>query len=239
MNIMVVMPAPQGVMEPEVQERVTRTLLSYAGDGVDIHIGFPTEHTGHIPRGGGGGALGTARNHIAVAERMAQAEKEGMNAVIPYGMSDYGAALARSHCSIPVVGQSHAAYTMAALMADRWGIITYQSSTHSGTWAQLQAHGLTGFVAGLGGVDMHPREMWNRSPVLLERFTQESKRLVAQGAELIVCHGMSMSPIEYRAPELTEAAGVPVLEGMGCAVALAQAWHRLGTPTSRVRYPMH
>lgn len=61
--------------------------------------------------------------------------------------------------------------------------------------------------------------------------------MVKEGAELVVCHGMSMSPIEYSAKELTDAVGVPVLEGMGCAVALAQAWVRTGTPFSRVRYP--
>ncbi len=59
---------------------------------------------------------------------------------------------------------------------------------------------------------------------------------MSQGAELIVCHGMSMSPIEYSAEELGDAAGVPVLEGMGSAVAMAQAWARLGTPYSRIAY---
>lgn len=78
--------------------------------------------------------------------------------------------------------------------------------------------------------------MWDRSPVLLERFGKEAKRLVEAGAEVIVCHGMSMSPLEYTAAELGEASGVPVLEGMGSAIALAQAWHRIGTPYSPVRY---
>lgn len=238
MKIMVVMPAPKGVMAPEAEAKVVNTILSYSGDGVEMVAGFPTEHTGHIPRGGGGDAFGTARNHIAVAERMVQAEGEGMDACIPYGMNDYGAELARTRCSIPIVGQSHTAYTMASLMADRWGVITYRSDTHSGTRRQLIAQGFLSRVSGLGGVDMTPSEMWGKSPVLLERFTAEGKRLVREGAELIVCHGMSMSPIEYSAAELTDAVGVPVLEGMGCAVALAQAWVRLGTPYSRVRYPV-
>lgn len=238
MKIMVIMPAPKGVMSSDAEDKVVKTILSYSGGGVEMLAGFPTEHTGHVPRGGGGGAFGTARNHIAVAERMVQAEQEGVDACIPYGMNDYGADLARTRCTIPIVGQSHAAYTMAALIADRWGVITYQSDTHSGTRRQLIAQGFASRVSGLGGVDMTPSEMWGKSPVLLERFAAEGKRLVGGGAELIVCHGMSMSPIEYSAAELTEAVGVPVLEGMGCAVALAQAWVRLGTPYSRVRYPL-
>ncbi len=234
---MVVMPAPKGVMEPEIEDRVTKTLLSYGSSEIEITIGFPTEHTGHVPRGGGGGAFGTARNHIAVAERMVQGEGEGMDACIPYGMSDYGAELARTRCSIPIIGQSRAAYTMASLMVDRWGVLTYQSGGHSGTRRQLREYGFDHAVSGLGAVEMASREMWNRSPLLLERFAAEGQRLAKEGAELIVCHGMSMSPIEYSAAELTGAAGVPVLEGMGCAVALAQAWHRTRTPYSRIRYP--
>jgi hypothetical protein len=40
---------------------------------------------------------------------------------------------------------------------------------------------------------------------------------------LIVAHGMSMCPIEYQAKEYADAIGVPVLEGLGCAIAMAPA----------------
>ena len=49
---------------------------------------------------------------------------------------------------------------------------------------------------------------------------------------MIVCHGMSMSPVEFRAEEYAEGIGVPVLEGVGCALAMAEAWVRTGTPYS-------
>src|SRR5947208_2526387 len=197
MKIMVVMPAPQGVMG-QAEQRVTKTVLGYASGEVEIVIGFPTEHTGHVPRGGGGGAFGTARNHVAVAERMVQAEAEGVDACIPYGMSDYGAELARTRCTIPVVGQSRAAYTMASLMAERWGCINYQSAQSNGTRRQMREYGFEGYLAGSGAVDIPISEMWDRSPKLLQRFAEEGKRLVKDfGAELIICHGMSMSPIEF------------------------------------------
>lgn len=79
-------------------------------------------------------------------------------------------------------------------------------------------------------------EMPERRAELFERFVAEGKRLVAAGAELILCHGMSMSPGEYVAREYAVGIGVPVVEGMGCAVAMAQAWVRTGTPYSRLRY---
>ncbi len=32
---------------------------------------------------------------------------------------------------------------------------------------------------------------------------------------------------------------VNLVAGLGCAVAMAQAWHLTGTPYSRLRYPAH
>ncbi|MFI5267430.1 MAG: hypothetical protein ACHQ7M_08645, partial [Chloroflexota bacterium] len=79
--------------------------------------------------------------------------------------------------------------------------------------------------------------MPSRRDELFERFVGEGKRLVGLGAEGIVCHGMSMSPIEFAADEYAGAIGVPVLEGLGCGIAMAEAWVRLGTQYSLIRYP--
>ena len=236
MKIMVVMAAPRGTLPAETEDRMATSALSYSAGDVEMVVGYPAQGSGFVPRGGDVGAINMARNHILIAERMVQAEDEGMDACIPYGMMEFGVDLARGRCKIPIVGQARAAYAMAALMADRMGVITYKPDTHGTTWRQLRDEGFLDRVAGLGAVGMDTREMWNRSPLLLQRFGDEGKRLVSEGAEVIVCHGMSMSPLEYTAAELTQAAGAPVLEGMGCAIALAQAWRRLGTPYSPVRY---
>jgi len=236
MKIMVVMAAPKGTLPAEMEQRMAEKTAAYSRDGVEVIVGYPAEGSGFVPRGGDVGAIPMARNHILIAERMVQAEKDGMDACIPYGMMEFGAELARSHCTIPIVGQARAAYTMAALMADRFGVVCYNANNHGGTWRQLRDQGFLERCAGLDGVGMATKEMWDRSPMLLERFGEAARRLVEEGAEVIVCHGMSMSPLEYTAAELTEASGVPVLEGMGSAIALAEAWHRLGTPYSPVRY---
>jgi Asp/Glu/hydantoin racemase len=90
---------------------------------------------------------------------------------------------------------------------------------------------------GYGAAEIPNNEMPRRREELFDRFVSEGKRLVKDGAELIVCHGMSMSPIEYPPQAYADAIGVPVLEGMGCAIAMAEAWVRIGTPYSPVRYP--
>jgi allantoin racemase len=152
-------------------------------------------------------------------------------------MIDFGVELARSRCTIPIVGQAQAAYCLAAMMADRVGAITYQSRNHDLVHRQLREFGLTHLLSGLGAAEMPNTEMPRRREELFDRFVSEGKRLVKEGAELIVCHGMSMCPIEYSAKEYADAIGVPVLEGIGCAVVMCEAWVNLGTPYSPVRYP--
>jgi allantoin racemase len=238
MKVFVVLPAARGTYPPEAEQRRIDVVRSYSTPEVEVDVGFPAEASGFMPYGGSGpGGVQVARNHILVAERMIQAEQEGYDACFPFGMIDFGVEIARGMCSIPIVGQTQAAYCMAAMMTQRMGIISYQSSGHSHFWRQLREYGFEHMCVGMGAAEMPNNEMPSRRQELYDRFVSEGKRLVKEeGAELIVCHGMSMSPIEFKAEEYAEGIGVPVLEGVGCALAMAVAWVRIGTPYSPIRY---
>lgn len=237
MRILVVLPAAKGVYPTEAEQRRAEVIQSYGSANVEIAVASPAEVSGFNPYGGSGTAMEIARNHLLVAERMIQAEREGFDACVPFGMIDFGVEIARSRCTIPIVGQAQATYCMAAMMANRVGVISYQSRTHPMTYRQLREYGFLHLVVGYGAAEMPNNEMHQRREELFERFVAEGKRLVGEGAELIVCHGMSMSPVEYTAPEYADAIGVPVLEGLGCGIAMAEAWVRTGTPYSRIRHP--
>jgi allantoin racemase len=237
MKILVVLPAAKGVYPPEAEQRRVDLLRSYSTPEVEVEVGFPAEASGFNPFGDKGAAgMGFAHNHILVAERMVQAEKEGYDACFPFGMIDFGVEIARSSCNIPIVGQAQAAYCMAAMMTQRVGIISYQSNGHTIARRQLQEYGFEHLSVGMGAAEMPNDEMPKEPQKLYDRFVSEGKRLVKDGAEVIVCWGMSMSPIEFKPEEYAEGIGVPVLEGVGCALAMAVAWVRMGTPYSRVRY---
>lgn len=238
MKIFAVLPAAKGVYPTEAEQRRIDRLLSYSRPGVELSVGFPNAPSGFVPYGGGGGMLERAQNNILIAERMIQAEQEGFDAAFPFGMIDFGVELARTRCSIPIVGQTQATYCIAAMMASRIGVISYQSSGHNWFWRQAREYGFAHFIVGMGAAEMPNSEMPKRRTELYERFVAEGKRLVKdEGADLIVCHGMSMCPIEYSASEYADGIGVPVLEGIGCAVAMCEAWVNMGTPYSRIRYP--
>lgn len=237
MKILVVLPAAKGVYPFEAEQKRTERIKSYAGDGIEIDVGFPASASGFNPYGGNAPTgVDLARNHVLVAERMIQAEQEGYDACVPFGMLDFGVEIAKTVCKIPIVGQTQATYAIASAMAHRWGVIGYRFSGHNHFWHQAKEYGYLDRIVGMGAPDMPNSEMPKRRDELFERFVSEGKRLVKDGAEIIICHGMSMSPIEFSAQEYADGIGVPVLEGMGCAVAFAQAWVRLGIPYSPVRY---
>ena len=125
---------------------------------------------------------------------MIQAEKEGFDACFLFGMLDFGVELARSVCTIPIVAQAQATYCIAAMMANRIGVISYQEKNHSFAWRQLREYGFAHMVVGMGAAGMPNHEMPARRTELFDRFVAEGKRLVRDGAELIACFGMSMSP---------------------------------------------
>lgn len=236
MKMLVVLPAGRGVYPEEAAQRRMDRIRSYSRPGLEVEADYPNAVSGFSPWGGDGTAPDMARNHQIIAERMVQAEKEGYDAVSGFGMLDFGVEIARAIVNIPVVGQTQATYAMASMMAQRIGVISYESRTHSYHYRQMKEYGFLQMLVGYGAAEIPNNEMPHRREELYDRFVSEGKRLVKEGAELIVCHGMSMSPIEFPASEFTAGIGVPVLEGLGCAIAMAQAWVFTGTPYSRLRH---
>jgi Asp/Glu/hydantoin racemase len=239
-RILVVLPTAKGVYPAEAEQRRVERVLSYSTPGTEVAVGFPAQRSGFTPmrRDGGGEPTGfdLNNNHAVIGQRMIEGEQEGYDACVPFGMIDFGIEIARSRCSIPIVGQSQATYAIASTMVSRFGVISYRSSGHSMMRRQAHDYGFDHAIVGWGAAEMPNAEMPARRQELFERFVSEGKRLVREGAELIVCHGMSMSPIEYSAQEYAGGIGVPVLEGLGCGIAMAEAWVRLGTPYSRIRH---
>jgi allantoin racemase len=236
MRILIVLPAAKGVYPDEAAQRRIDRIKSYSRPGLEVDAGYPDAVSGFNPYGGTGTAAAVTRNHESIAERMIRAEKEGYDAVSGFGMIDFGVEIARSRVNIPVVGQTQATYAMASMMAERIGVIGYHKGTNAGHYRQMRHYGFLHLLAGLGAVGMSNADMPKNREKLFGNFVSEGKRLVDEGAELIVAHGMSMCPIEYPAKEYADAIGVPVLEGLACAIAMAQAWVYTGTPYSRIRH---
>ena len=64
-----------------------------------------------------------------VAAKAQEAERDGCDAVVPFGTLDIGIELARHLIKIPIVGAAQATLNMAANLSRRIGVISYESTS--------------------------------------------------------------------------------------------------------------
>ncbi len=173
----------------------------------------------------------------AYMESFKQAEKEGYDAVVPLGMLDLGVDGGKSAVDIPVVGPMEASLHIASLLGDRFGLIVYHKSLLAFNRAIVRRHGMEDRVIGFGvsGFDL-PDLTANRDQVV-RNFVAEAKRLVDQGAEVIIPMGISQCPVHIKPDWLQQQLGVPIVEGFGAPIRVAALLVSLGLKQSRVRWP--
>jgi allantoin racemase len=144
---------------------------------------------------------------------------------------DTGVPAAREAARGPVVGMTEAALMTAALLAHRFAIVTMPSRTKAQSDAVVRGLGLEHRCT-VRSVDEPVAEVANGSVHLLDVFVAEARLAIAQDAEAIVlgCAGLAdlVEPLQ-------DALGVPVVEGVAAAVAIAEGLVAQRLSTSRAR----
>jgi len=138
----------------------------------------------------------------AFIESFKRAEKEGYDAVVPLGTLELGVDGGNSAVDIPVIGPTEAALHVASLVGDRFGLIVYHQSQ----------------MAFLRGIVRR-----------YENFVNEAKRLIKQGAEVIIPMGISQRPVHIKPDWLQDRLGVPVVEAIGAPIRMAAPARRSRT----------
>jgi allantoin racemase len=144
---------------------------------------------------------------------------------------DTGLEAARCMTSAPVVGIGEAAFHMASLIAEKFSVVTTLSRSIAPIERNLAKYGLAARCARVRAADVpvlaleEPGSMARKA---IER--QIESALADDGAEAIVLGCAGMADL---ARDLERAAGVPVLDGVACAVSLAESMARLGLKTSK------
>ena len=173
----------------------------------------------------------------AYIESFKQAEKEGYDAVVPLGMLDLGVDGGKSAVEIPVVGPMEACLNIACLLGDRFGLIIYHEKLLAFNRAIVRRYGMEERIVGFGisGFDL-PDLAAHREEVV-QNFVSEAKKLVANGAEVIIPMGISQCPVHIKPDWLQTQLGVPVVEGIGAPIRMAAMLAGLGLKQSRLRWP--
>jgi allantoin racemase len=146
---------------------------------------------------------------------------------------DTGLEPARCATPAPVIGIGEAAFHMASLIAAKFSVVTTLSRSIVPIEHNLAKYGLLSRCARVRAAEV---------PVLaLEEPGSDARRaiemeieqaLTHDGAEAIVLGCAGMTDL---ARDLERKAGVPVLDGVACAVSLAESLVRLGLKTSKRR----
>ena len=212
----------------------TTTTMTHKIDAVARRFARPgTEVVTEQPRTGPAsiqGYLDIARSLdgiLGVAERHSDAD-----ATVIACFDDTGLDALRCMLTGPVIGIGEASFHAASMISSRFSVITTLPRSVAGLYENLAKYGMSARCAGIRAADV-PVLALERDPQLARtRIEAQVKAAVNQdGADAVVlgCSGMT-----DLAESISTQFGIPVIDGIGCAVAMAEAFFSAGLLTSKV-----
>lgn len=128
----------------------------------------------------------------------------------------------------PVIGMTEAGLLMAATLATRIGVMTYGPRMGPIYRELVASHGFTDRLAGVEALPVTPTDTFTAPGAVRDAVVGGVQRLVERdGAEAVVLAGAAMASM---ARELQPRCPVPLLDGVACAVMLAEARVRMALP---------
>jgi allantoin racemase len=146
---------------------------------------------------------------------------EGHDAAIISAFGDPGLAAAREFADIPIFGIEEAALLTAWTLGRRIAIVCLTPRLRRWYQECAEEHGLAGRLVSVRALDMPIPDITQAKDQFRARLLEECGRAVEQDdAEVIIFGG---GPIAGLAREVASEIPVPALDGVSCAVRLAEA----------------
>ena len=160
------------------------------------------------------------------------AVNEPADAYVIACFDDTGLDAARCATRAPVIGIGEAAFHMASLVSGKFSVVTTLSRSVPAIEHNLLKYGLAPRCAKVRASDVPVLDLKKPGSDARHRISTEIARALDEDeAEAIVLGCAGMADL---AGQLSEEHGIPVLDGVACAVKLAEALHVLGLHTSKV-----
>ena len=157
---------------------------------------------------------------------------EDIDAVVIACFDDTGLDAARCLTDRPVISIGEAAYHMASLIANRFSVVTTLARSVPALEHNLHRYGLWARCARVRSSEVAVLELEEPGSNAHQRISDEIGRAVRDDrAEAIVLGCAGMTDLTQR---LQLEHGLPVLDGVSCAVSLAESMVRLSLRTSRL-----
>jgi allantoin racemase len=144
---------------------------------------------------------------------------------------DTGLEAARCATAAPVIGIGEAAFHMASMIAETFSVVTTLSRSIVPIERNLHKYGLIARCARVRACDVPVLALEEEGSDARQKIEAEIARALEEdGAEAIVLGCAGMADL---AQALQQKFGAPVLDGVACGVALAEAMAGLGLRTSK------
>ncbi|MFM9611372.1 aspartate/glutamate racemase family protein [Streptomyces niveiscabiei] len=188
--------------------------------------------TGLTPAWGPASAEGWLDSYLsaaAVIDTLRTYDGPAYDAVVMAGFGEHGREGVRELVDVPVVDITEAAAHLACLLGRRYGVVTTLERTCGQIEDSLELAGVgrncTAVVStGLGVLEL-------TDPARTEAaFVGAAEQALSAGAEVLVLGCAGMTGLQQ---VVAEKLGVPVVDGVGAAVKLAESLVSLGLNTSR------
>jgi allantoin racemase len=154
------------------------------------------------------------------------------DAVVIACFDDTGLDAARCLTDKPVIGIGEAAYHFASMISNKFSVVTTLARSVPALEHNLHKYGLMARVARVRSSEVAVLELEHPGSDACNRISAEIGRAVAEDlceAVVLGCAGMA-----DLADALAAEHGLPVLDGVTCAVGLAEAMVKLRLKTSRL-----
>lgn len=155
-----------------------------------------------------------------------------VDAIVIACFDDTGLDAVRCIASVPVLGIGEAAYHAASMIAAKFSVVTTMSRSVPGLENNLARYGLAQKCVRVRATDIPVLKLEEGDPKTLDKIRLEIRNAIEHDhAEAIVlgCAGMA----DLMA-QLSHEFGLPVIDGVGAGVALAEALVNSGLTTSKI-----
>jgi allantoin racemase len=159
--------------------------------------------------------------------RILKENEEAFDAFVIACHSDSHLDAAREATFKPVIGIGEASMKLASFLGHNFSVVTTHQHSVPGKLRQVRAYHLQDLLVSIRAPEAG-EEGWNDADLFMELSRRAMKE---DGAEVIVlgCAGLSGMDRMIR-----EALGIPVLDGVACALILATGFVNYGVGTSKV-----
>ncbi|MBW2619675.1 MAG: aspartate/glutamate racemase family protein [Deltaproteobacteria bacterium] len=168
---------------------------------------------------------------IGLVTEVRKGVKDGFDAFVVAAACDPGIQAAKELAEAPVIGMAEAGIYMASLVAEKFSIITVLPKIKPLIEGALKRTGLSDRCLSIRTTNLCVLDCEDKPDLVKKELSREARlALEADGAEAIWlgCAGMASF-----ADDLEKEIGVPVLDGVVCAVKMAEALVDMNKFTSK------